>query len=312
MGNTAQCCSGSGDIVDTAAKVDAVPSDGRAIIRVVGAKDVRPKNWRPSGTNECWCVVSLAGEEVFRTKAVTNMLDPVWREQHEITGFYSNQQLEFSIHDSDSCLGQTTLAWCRGLNGHVYLHDSEAQAMLRLKVRHPMDMDFPMGPPIEFKFRAQRGSKDVKWGMRLDTQNANRLLVDRVEATGPISTSNSNVLPEHQIKKNDVIVAVNDATGTTKEMMMEFVDKTDVTMTVRRTVEVSVDLERASVNTSLGMAFPPTPKGTSLIVTKLVSGLVHDYNNGQRDASMQIQVGDRVLAINGEGGDSEGFGDSEI
>merc|ERR1712079_642403 len=89
------------------------------------------------------------------------MLDPVWREQQEICGFSSHQQLEFFVHDNDGCLGTTTLAWCRGFNGQLCLRDSEAEAVLRLKVRHPTDMDYPMGPPTEFKYRAQRASKDA-------------------------------------------------------------------------------------------------------------------------------------------------------
>jgi len=125
-------------------------------------------------------------------------------------------------------------------------------------------------------------------------------MVDRVEETGPISISNNELLLEHRLKKNDLLVAVNDVTGETSAMMTEFVEKTEVTLTVRRSVEVFVDLERESVNTSLGMVFPSKPKGTSLLIAEIVPGLVHDYNLRQKDESLQIQAGDRILAVNGE------------
>lgn len=305
MGGSNSCCSSPSD--GLAQFVDSVPSDGKAVIKVVGAKGVRPTLFQSSSTNECWCVVSIGGQEKFRTTVVRNMLEPVWQEETQISGFYSNTVLEISIHDNETCLGKAALAWCRGFNGEVDLQDSGDAAVLRLKVRHPTDIVYPIGPPSEFKFRAQRATTDTKWGMRLDTQNNSRLLVDKVEEIGPIATSNDEVLPEHRVKKHDVIVGVNDTSGESTVMMKEFMNNVDITVTVRRGVELFLVLERASENTSLGVAFLPKPKGNSLVVTKLLPGLVYDYNTGEKDESMQVQIGDRVLAVNGEESSAEGL-----
>lgn len=307
MGQQNGCCESSAT-ADSAILVEASPTDGKAVIRVVGAKGVRPRNWKPSETDDCWCVVSLGGQEVFRTKHVRNMLEPVWREEQAITGFGRGKEVEFSIMDANGCLGKTTVAWCRSFNGEVALQDSEALAVLRLKVRHPSDNGYPPGPPTEFKFRASRTSTDVKWGMRLDTQNTMGLLVDRVEETGPVFTSNSEGPPAHCVKKHDVLVEVNGAIGNSGSAMMnQFAEKTDVMVTVRRTVQIVVALERESVDTSIGMEFPPKPKGTSLVIVKLLHGLVSDYNASENDDSLKINPGDRVMAVNGEEHAAEGL-----
>lgn len=307
MGSSVACCNSS-SVSPDAALVEASPTDGKAVIRVVGARGLRPRSWEPSDADECWCVVSLEGQEAFRTKNVRNMLEPVWQHEQEVNGFDRSRGVELSIHDASGCLGKTKLAWCRGFNGEADLLDCEAGATLRVKVKHPTDDDFPVGPPSEFKFRVQRDSTDVKWGMRLDTQNPTGLLVDKVEENGPVSASNKALPSERRIKKHDVIVDVNGTRGNTGgAMMKDFADKTDVTVTVQRSVEMLLVLERASVDTSIGLEFPPKPKGTSLVVVKLLPGLVSDYNASEKDESLKVNLGDRVMAVNGQEDTAEGL-----
>jgi len=306
MGAGTSCCySPAGG---EAKLVDSVPIHGKVVVKVLGARGVRPKSWQSSGQNECVCVISLGGREVFRTKPAINMLEPVWQQETEIDGVSSHKRLEFSVHDNSGCLGKATMVSCQGLNGEIRLQESQDEAMLRLKVRHCTEMGYLSGPPTEFKLQVQRDSTDVKWGMRLDTQGSTRLLVDKVELSGPIVTANSKVeQEERRIGRGDVIMSVNDIGSETSLMMKEFIEKTDIVVTVRRSVEVFVCLERTSLDTSLGMAFPPKPKGSSLLVINLIPGLVQDYNAGEPDKSLQVQVGDRVVAVNGEEGTSEGL-----
>lgn len=312
MGSVA-CCNpvdGKGGPLLASVPVTNISNDGRvseAFVTLVGARGVQSSSWLPGeSTCEMYCTMLLGGEEVFRSETLANMMEPLWRQETKITGWTADRHLEVLVYNGKDCIGNTTLdlPTCQqGLNREVSLESSEGStvAYLRLKVCFNSNRNYPKGPRSEFTATVQRDSTNMKWGMRLDPQDATKLLVENVEESGPVGIWNGTALPDHHVRKSDMIVATGPMSGDAAVMLQEFTSRTQLAMTVRRSVEIVVFLKRTRADMPWGLDFPPNPKGASLVIANLLPGhsLINEYNSRQQDASLQVQTGDRILAVNG-------------
>eukprot|EP00421_Protoceratium_reticulatum_P012633 CAMPEP_0168383314 /NCGR_PEP_ID=MMETSP0228-20121227/13839_1 /TAXON_ID=133427 /ORGANISM="Protoceratium reticulatum, Strain CCCM 535 (=CCMP 1889)" /LENGTH=412 /DNA_ID=CAMNT_0008396461 /DNA_START=60 /DNA_END=1298 /DNA_ORIENTATION=- len=283
------------------------PTPTRPItVTIVGARGLRGAGWAPGASRpECYCVLTLRGAEVFKTRMASDFLEPIWREEVELPDYKDGEPLEFSIFDVDGTsffLGKVSvpsIMFSRsGFHGDLKIEEAGEgadQALLKLKIKDA-GKDYPPAPPSELMVSMKKQSW-MEFGLRVDTQDGATLLVLLVK-DGPFLAYNGGKKAAEKIRKFDFIMSVNNATGPCG-MLEEIKTKSNLEVVVRRPQEYLVPID-CSAGGHHGLTFPADPAGDLLVITSVGAGTVRDWNDSQPE-DRQVRCGDRIVSVGGEG-----------
>jgi len=313
MGNALCCASTPG--ADTTVLEMPVPARGvqieqgqkdpELVITVVGARGVRSSEWLPgTGKPDCYCEVRGGAEKLYTTKAIGDVLEPVWLETFEVAEIADDSALEFSVYDKlndrdpvgSSFLGVARLEakdYARaGFNGELKLADAgveEAYIRVKVKVAHE---ELPMGLPAEFTITVERASKEESFGIRFDTRDQITCQVLEVTPGLLFSNYNESAPPEEQVKVHDFITSVNGISGSNPKMIEQFRASLKVECTVQRSVCTSVIYDRGDASEALGLEFCKYPTADVLVITG-----VDGKRNRSAGEHERLCPGDRIVSL---------------
>lgn len=288
------------------------PQPPRLTIEVVGARGLRNADWLPgTGKSDCYCIVKVVGNEqvLHRTKVINDTLEPVWKEEADITLRAANDSLEFCVWDKDAFssnfLGKVVLESSKfegGFNGELLLQDAgkAITAYLRVKVKMA-GQEYPPGPPMEFSVQADK-VKGKPLGLDLDIQDNCSAYVVAIRE-GPFQTFNQSSEPNKQLRAGDFILKVNGVTGKGSKLLDQMKQDSHLDLLVRRPQEITAALERSDHGKKLGIEVTNHPIGKSLLITKISAGLVREWN--EKNGSQELKAGDRVVAVGGQRGSAQ-------
>jgi len=276
---------------------------------IVGTRGLRNSFWYPSSSKpDCYCVIKAAGHELYRTNVITDMMDPIWGEECEITAPSEDPTLEFAVYAEDST-GAELLGRCelrneefrnRGFNGEAPLKEAvmaSGNPLLRLKVKG--DKDYPSGPPNEFHVTLERTSIEKPWGIDVNYQETHALYVIRV-LNGPLQEYNKTADKDVEIRRSDFVTCVNNKQGDAVQLKSEIAGATKLHLVIRRPHEVVVFLERGEAQQPHGLSFAKPLSDHGLVVQHIGDGAVMECNKLAKDESRKLKVGDRIIAVAGE------------
>lgn len=289
-------------------------------VSIVSARGVRTGEWFP-GTGDrgdCFCVVKIAGtdEVLYKTQDLQQTsVEPRWNEEFEIAEHLPGDALEFSVWDcfseetkvpegsTNKLVGRVTLPSSMfeesGFNGELELENTgknitAAHLTLKIKVE---DQEYPDEVDPEFSIGITRDPK-APLGVDLDTQDDNMLYVSGVKS-GPFQLYNSTVKSTDQLKQGQFIVQVNGVAGNTALMAENLKKHWKLDLVVRRSMEMTVPIDKKEKKTSLGLEFPKV-NSNNLMIVDIIHGPVYAWNCANPD--LEVRTGDRIVAVNGQGG----------
>jgi len=295
-------------------------SEPRITVQIVGARGIRRGDWFPgSGHSDCYCSVRLQGEPecFYKTRAKQHdRIDPLWREELVIILDSFADNLEFSVWErfaaeglpagsSSRLVGSCVLASgeCRerGFNGELQLKggpwSDASPAHLALKVRGE-GQRYPPGPDSTFSVSFRRGS-ELPLGLDVDTQHEAWVYVASI-GTGPFQFYNLNAEERNRVMPGYYIVAVNGLVGDSEELLKIMERDTSLNLLIRRSVELTIAVEKRSRREPLGLAFARNATHDNLLITEVSEGPVQAWNDAQ--PGLAVHAGDRVIAIGGHRG----------
>jgi len=285
------------------------PPGPRLVVAIVGTRGLRNSFWYPGASKpECYCVIRVAGNEVYRTKSISDTLDPIWGEECEFTSPSQDLPLEFVLYAEDASspelLGRCELSSEKfrngGFNGELPLVEAASASespLLRLKVKG--DKDFPPGPPSEFRVTLERTSVEKPWGMDVNYQETHALYVIRV-LPGPLQEYNATADKNVEIRRSDFVICVNDKRGDAVQLKSEIAGATKLHLVIRRALEVVVFVDRGDAQQSHGLSFAKPLSEHGLVVQSIGDGAIMEGNKLAKDDSLKLKVGDRIVAVAGE------------
>jgi len=257
------------------------------------------------------------GEDIFSTRRIKNVVDPIWREETCIPE--ATASLEFNVWKADGygmsgLLASTSLMsnngnfdFSRGFNGELPLHvqgDENADAHLTIQVQAEDNNcnnhnDYPQFEGLAPQFTASISNPTRRnLGIDMGSQGGEMLRVSSLRA-GPIMAYNSAVELDQQILPGHFVVSVNGVKGSTNALQRELRKNSRLEVIIRRPedlrVAINVDGRR-----SLGLGIPRRPTGNTLPITQVYAGPVQDWN--AENPWQEVRVGDRILAVNGQRG----------
>lgn len=299
--------------VETLNNMPIEPPKNKLTLTIVGARGLRNADWLPgTGKSDSYCILKISGKEVYTTNIISDSLDPVWEEEFDVPEYKEGTALEFALFDKDvttsESLGNVTMASemfsSAGFNGEVKVQnagrgqDAFLWVQIKLQGKH-----YPPGPAREVEIKVERKSKNTSFGLELDTQDKNTLVVLGLK-DGVFKEYNLTVPPEMQLKKNDFIVSVNGAWGSSAALLDNFKNVEQVALKVIRPVCVTVFIDRVVVTDEYGLEFPKSPAGDSLVILSISEGVISKYNLSVKDESQKLLVGDRIISVGGRMGSS--------
>jgi hypothetical protein len=253
-------------------------------------------------------VIKSEGKELFRTSSVTDIMDPMWGEESEITTPSEDPNLEFAVYAEDSsgaeCLGRCVLSNEKfrngGFNGELKLEEANLASenpLLRLKVKG--DNNYPSGPPSEFRVTLDRTSVEKPWGIDVNYQETHALYVIRV-LSGPMEEYNRTADKDVEIRRSDFVTSVNSKQGDAVQLKSEIAGSTRLDLVIRRPHQVVVFLERGEAQQPHGLSFAKPLSEYGLVVQSISDGAVTEGNKLAKDETGKLKVGDRIIAVAGE------------
>jgi len=300
------------------------PEESRNLkVVIVGARGLPDAGWFPGEDRFLSCTLrSLSGdvrgstqrgEDIFTTRRLKNVVDPIWREETYIPE--TTASLEFHVWKADSygmsgLLASASLMskhgelnFNRGFHGELPLQvqgDETADAYLAIRVQaEAEDYECPPFDGLESQFTASISNPTRKnLGIDMDSQGCETLLVTSVRA-GPIMAYNSAVELEQQILPGHFVVSVNGVEGDATAMQREMQRKSRLEVVLGRPEDVRIAINVDS-RRSLGIGIPRRQTGSSLAITQVRKGPVEDWN--AENPWQKVQVGDRIVAVNGQRG----------
>jgi len=296
------------------------------------ARGLRNADWLPgTGKSDPYCIVKYKAQEIYRTKIISDNLDPVWNEDFSKDDFISGEPLEFEVWDDDGPAGDDNLGHAvvdyevfkgSGFSGEIQLQGAGngISAYVHLRIKVGSEPHLIPGHKHEFDIELEKDQDDKGFlGLKLDTQDGKTACVTEIEMKGACQKHNDNVDEHregHHIRKGDFIVSANEAKDDSNLILEELKKKDEkVKIHIKRAMEIKVDVLKKddTKHVPLGLHFRD-PVGYSLIITKVdEESAVDKWNKGQgkvkkkykvghgtqEDPSLQIQPGDRIIAVAG-------------
>jgi len=303
------------DQKETAQEPEPQPQEAepKLLITIVGAQGLRNSDWMPGtgGKPDCFCELKSGGELLHTTAVLTDVLEPVWREECVVAEIADGAALEFGVYDKDfvgsDFLGKAVLEAkdyaAEGFNGELKLADPKApQAYIRVKVK-VAGKELPPGPPPEFTVTAEKPTKDGSYGLALDYQDGKTLHVYGVKE-GVFSAYNASVKPSMQVKVDDYIVSVNGEADVSANMLQQFRDQQKVECVVRRSIKTTILFARGDAGSPLGLEFPEKPQDSYLVVKAIAAEGAAAASNANAKEQDKLLAGDRIAAVGGKKGNS--------
>mmetsp|Transcript_12422 Transcript_12422/g.24146 ORF Transcript_12422/g.24146 Transcript_12422/m.24146 type:complete len:447 (-) Transcript_12422:134-1474(-) len=283
---------------------------------IVGARGFRNSDWMPGrGKPDCHVVVKSKQKKIFKTKAITHSMEPLWNDEFEFRRWEDGAELEFHLYDQDlvgsDYLGKAMIqsdSFQDGFNGDLRLDqpgkdkgNEQQPAYLRIKIKPPGKV-YPPGPSPELCVTLSR-NEHKNFGLQINTQDQKNLYIQLVFESGPASEWNQHAEPHNHLSRGDFIVEVNGVEGNASAMLEKFREQV-VVMKVRRAIDFIIILERSQVKNAsgnmqdFGIQFAKNPSGQGLVVLGVeTSGLIADWNASTSDPASRVQVGDRILRV---------------
>lgn len=299
------------------------------------ARGLRNADWGFGGKSDPYCEVKYKGKVVHKTKTINDNLDPVWNEDFSIDDFIEGESLEFLVWDEDLGDARDDLGYAvvdydvfrgSGFSGEIQLQDAgkgnSAHLHLRIKVGSAPHKISGDTHKHEFDVTIDKRKDDTGLlGLQLDSQDGKTAYITEIE-DGETACNKYNDDADlhkeghtHHIRKGDFIVRVNEKKDNSHDMLEELKQKERVSISIKRPVEIKVDVVREGddKNLPLGLHFRD-PAGYSLIITKVdENSAVDNWNKGKgtakkkyklgndtlEDTSLKIQEGDRIIAVAG-------------
>jgi hypothetical protein len=280
-------------------------------IRVMCCRGLRNADWSwlpGKDVSDAYVLAKVGDKEILRTKTIPNTLEPYFDEEFEYSSPDLPAEIKFEVWDKDLVKPDDLLGCAvlkkdsftdKGFNGEIELADADKCNKAYLKVMlKKAGNDYPTGPQSEFKITLKK-DKLKSAGFDVDTADKERLFIVSDSFKGPAKEHNEKADPVEQIKKMQFITAVNGICGDSKLMEKELKAKEEVTLTIRRPMVFTIAVEKKG---QFGMVMGDCP--TSSYVNKLVEDkgetCIKTWNENHKDK--QVQVGDRIIVVNGKMG----------
>lgn len=301
--------------------VPNIASDPKILVQIVGARGIRRGGWFPGhGRSDCHCLIRIQGEEEYFYKTRTKQYDriePLWHEEIPILLEHFGENVEISVWDTfswdekmpagsssrliGSCILTSGMYQPDGFNGELQLRgglwgDASA-AYLALKVREEGGR-YPPGLDSTFHISFRR-SPELPLGLDLDTQHECCVYVVDVKF-GPFQFYNLNHRETERLMPGYFITEVNGRTLDSEELVEALNKETHLDLRIRRSVEMTVAVDKKDRRASLGLVFAAKGALNNLLIKEVMEGPVWDWNNSH--PGLAVQAGDRVVAINSHRG----------
>jgi len=282
---------------------DATSSEPALVVTVVGARGLRNSDWLPgSGKPDCYCGVASAGKDLYTTRVIEDVLEPVWAEEFEVAEFADGAPLEFFVYDKDyvstDFLGKAVLEAkdyaAVGFNGELKLADAGVdEAYIKVKVKVAGE-ELPQGPMAEFTATMERASKEDSFGIRFDVRDGINCQVLEMLSGAAVSAYNKSAPPGERVEVHDFISGVNGVSGSSQKIAEEFKASLKVECAVKRHVYMRVVYDRGEASEPTGLQFSTYPTADFLIITGADGK--HNERAGEHE---KLCPGDRIVSIGG-------------
>lgn len=289
-------------------------------VMIVGARNLRDTDWFSGPDRFFYCTFKPTGWDdglVYSTRWINDVVDPVWKEEAEVTDYQLGDALEFNVWDADADDQSELLGTARlecehfdvnGFNGELAL-SSEAQtstAYLKVRVR-VAGQRYPEGPQVEYSVSIDN-SRRKAIGLTYDLEDTQTVYVTGIKQ-GLIAEHNEDEKPARRLQLGSFIMKVNDVEGDANELAELLKKETILDLVIRRPMEWRVAI-CASTEKNLGMEFCKKKVGNALLITKVSEPAKHTKGGPRQrkrpvqewnaaNPEQKIKTGDRIVAVNG-------------
>lgn len=149
-----------------------------------------------------------------------------------------------------------------------------------------------LGPGSSFSVTVRRNTSEPI-GLDIDLIDGFSAVVVDIKA-GAIKTWNDQNRA-HALRLNDRIVEVNGSKGDANNLVVRLKNDTTWVLTVQRPTEIPVSINRADAP-SLGMDLRYAPNGTTLMITQVGEGPMHEWN--KKNPATAVRRFDRIIQLN--------------
>mmetsp|Transcript_44685 Transcript_44685/g.127493 ORF Transcript_44685/g.127493 Transcript_44685/m.127493 type:complete len:344 (+) Transcript_44685:113-1144(+) len=277
----------------------------KLMVTIIGAREIRSADWIPErGRSGCYCTLSVGSTEIHRTALASNALEPVWREEVNVSEYKTGEQLTFSVWDTDgggkpTLLGKITLGSAgfdsMGFNDELQLSGA---GKLKIKVK-PAGLEYPPLPDLEVTVHLKKDPalSYQPLGLDLDIQDGVTAWVTGIKPGVVQSYCDNNPFGE-QVMVGDFITRVNGIEGSVDKLVEVMQRETSLELLIRRPAEFAVAVDRRDPKDPVGLTFPQTPSGICLLITSVAEGAIKEWNAA--NAEQRVQAGDRIVAVGGQ------------
>lgn len=253
-----------------------------------------------------FCALALKGHpgSEKKTKAVQST-EPLWWHELELSDRKAGEDIEIKVFKVESgqltpeVAGRTTLPSSAfassGCASEVALEGAGPQAIVKLKVK-VLGQSYPHGWAHEFKIVLQNDGD--KLGLLLDIADKKNALISGLDEQGWASKYNVSAPLEMQISPGQYLVQADK--GSNARAIAQVVKAPVKALTIRRAAMFPANLTKQDGSLRIVFAHMIVGSSTSLVIHSISTGPVTVWN--QTNPALEIMVGDRIFAVNGERG----------
>lgn len=160
-------------------------------------------------------------------------------------------------------------------------------------------------PKVETKVLCVLLNKERgKLGFQTDLDNEGVLVIGKIEK-GVLDDWNSDRSESDRVAVGDTIASINNTRGDPKHLEDMITKYVSLKLEIKAHEEFEVRIEKTK-EAKLGLDVKARKNNMTLPIIKIhQGGLVAQWNAEKHNATKQVREGDRVLALNGESGESE-------
>jgi hypothetical protein len=188
--------------------------------------------------------------------------------------------------------------------GTEYLAQTAAEALGEDRMVEVPEPEVTESQKQEFRFFVQKPERHTPLGAILDDADGKYIFIAQLmdeELDHAFPRYNLRAGYGEVLSAGDFIVEVNGISGDSRQMMEEMNVERELTLTVRRSTEVRVQIKKSG---TLGLEFH-TQRATCLLVQEIHDeGPIHEWNCS--NPGQEVKPLDRLVAVNGTApGDSD-------